>query len=46
VTLTEKGKAIEAQAEEVPVAFSKEINLEEEEYYELKRILTKILDQV
>ncbi|MCC5896064.1 MAG: MarR family transcriptional regulator [Alkalibacterium sp.] len=46
VTLTDKGKAIEKKAEEVPVAFTKEINLEEAEYFELKRILTKILDQV
>lgn len=46
VSLTEKGKTIEKDAEEVPVAFTKEINLEEEEYFELKRILAKILDQV
>ncbi len=46
VTLTEKGQAIETEVEEVPVAFTKEINLEEAEYFELKRILSKILDQV
>lgn len=46
VTLTEKGKAIETDAEEVPIAFTKEINLEEAEYFELKRILSKVLDQV
>lgn len=46
VSLTEKGKAIETEVEEVPVAFTKEINLEEAEYFELKRILSKILDQV
>lgn len=46
VSLTEKGKAIETEVEEVPVSFTKEINLEEAEYFELKRILSKILDQV
>ncbi|SFC48999.1 transcriptional regulator [Alkalibacterium subtropicum] len=46
VTLTEKGRGIEKQAEEIPIKFSKEIHLEQEEFEELKRLLTKILDQV
>lgn len=46
VSLTEKGKALESEIEEVPLAFTKEIKLEEEEYFEMKRILAKILDQV
>ncbi len=46
VTLTDKGRAIEKQAEEVPLKFAKEIHLEKEEFDELKRLLTKILDQV
>ena len=46
VSLTEKGKALESEIEEVSLAFTKEIKLEEEEYFEMKRILAKILDQV
>lgn len=46
VSLTEKGKALELEIAEVPLAFTKEIKLEEEEYFEMKRILAKILDQV
>ncbi|GAB2324119.1 MarR family transcriptional regulator [Alkalibacterium sp. m-11] len=45
VSLTEKGKALESEIAEVPRAFTKEIKLEEE-YFEMKRILAKILDQV
>ena len=46
VTLTEKGRDIEKQAEEIPKRFSKEVLLEQDEFDELKRLLTKILDQV
>ncbi|MDZ7836149.1 MAG: MarR family transcriptional regulator [Alkalibacterium sp.] len=46
VTLTEKGRGIEKQAEEIPKKFSKEVLLEQDEFDELKRLLTKILDQV
>ncbi|WP_423190359.1 MarR family winged helix-turn-helix transcriptional regulator [Alkalibacterium sp. f15] len=46
VSLTNKGRAIEKQAEKIPVKFSKEILLEQDEFEELKRLLTKILDQV
>lgn len=46
VSLTEKGKPLESEIAEVPLAFTKEIKLEEEEYFEMKRILAKILDQV
>ncbi|WP_459768788.1 MarR family winged helix-turn-helix transcriptional regulator [Alkalibacterium sp. s-m-28] len=46
VSLTEKGKALEFEIAEVPLAFTKEIKLEKEEYFEMKRILAKILDQV
>lgn len=46
VSLTEKGRGIEKKAEEIPNRFSKEIHLEQDEFDELKRLLTKILDQV
>ncbi|WP_256244336.1 MarR family winged helix-turn-helix transcriptional regulator [Alkalibacterium sp. 20] len=46
VSLTNKGRAIEKQAEKIPVKFSEEILLEQDEFEELKRLLTKILDQV
>ena len=46
VSLTEKGRGLEKQAEEIPIKFSKEIHLETDEFEELKRLLTKILDQV
>lgn len=46
ISLTEKGRSIEKQAEEIPNQFSKEIHLESEEFDELKRLLTKVLDQV
>ncbi|GEK91238.1 MarR family winged helix-turn-helix transcriptional regulator [Alkalibacterium kapii] len=46
VSLTKKGRGIEKQAEAIPNKFSKEIQLETEEAKELKRLLTKILDQV
>jgi DNA-binding MarR family transcriptional regulator len=46
VSLTKKGKDMETDIAEVPLAFTKEIKLEEEEYFEMKRILAKILDQV
>ncbi|GEK88618.1 MarR family winged helix-turn-helix transcriptional regulator [Alkalibacterium putridalgicola] len=46
VSLTEKGRSIEKKAEEIPNRFSKEIHLEQDEFDELKRLLTKILDQV
>ncbi|MFO8069685.1 MAG: MarR family transcriptional regulator [Alkalibacterium sp.] len=46
VSLTSKGRGIEKQAEEIPVKFSKEVLLEQDEFEDLKRILTKILDQV
>lgn len=46
VTLTKKGRGIEKQAEEIPLKFSREILLEKDEFDELKRLLTKILDQV
>ena len=46
VSLTTKGRGIEKQAEKIPVKFSKEILLEQDEFEELKRLLTKILDQV
>ncbi|MDZ7835973.1 MAG: hypothetical protein U5K84_12260 [Alkalibacterium sp.] len=42
----EKGRGIEKQAEEIPKKFSKEVLLEQDEFDELKRLLTKILDQV
>ena len=46
VSLTNKGRGKEKQAEEIPIKFSKEILLEQDEFEELKRLLTKILDQV
>ena len=46
VSLTEKGHGLEKKAEEIPNKFSKEIHLELDEFEELKRLLTKILDQV
>lgn len=46
VSLTDKGRGIEKQAEEIPKKFSKEILLEKDEFEELKRLLAKILDQV
>ncbi|WP_272928079.1 MarR family winged helix-turn-helix transcriptional regulator [Alkalibacterium sp. MB6] len=46
VTLTEKGKNLEDRIESVPVDFMKEVKLEESEYFELKRILAKIMNQV
>jgi len=46
VSLTEKGRGLEKKAEEIPNKFSKEIHLELDEFEELKRLLTKILDQV
>lgn len=46
VTLTDKGKKLEEEIESVPYDFIKEVKLEESEYYELKRILAKMMDQM
>lgn len=46
VTLTEKGKDLEDEIESVPIDFIKEVKLDASDYFELKRILAKIMNQV
>ncbi|WP_080145975.1 MarR family winged helix-turn-helix transcriptional regulator [Marinilactibacillus piezotolerans] len=45
VTLTEKGERSEAKAENIPVNFIKHLNLNEEEFIQLKNILGKMMSQ-
>lgn len=43
VSLTEQGIQSEAKAESIPINFYKQLNLEEEEFYQLKNILSKMM---
>lgn len=43
VSLTEQGIQAEAKAESIPINFYKQLNLEEEEFYQLKNILSKMM---
>ncbi|API88280.1 MarR family transcriptional regulator [Marinilactibacillus sp. 15R] len=44
VSLTEKGIKAEKKAESIPVNFIKHLNLEEEEFSQLKKILAKMMN--
>ncbi|MBM7541299.1 MarR family winged helix-turn-helix transcriptional regulator [Amphibacillus cookii] len=46
VALTDKGKQAEAKAAQIPLKFLEQSQLSEEEFIQLKRILTKMLDQI
>ncbi|WP_208560498.1 MarR family winged helix-turn-helix transcriptional regulator [Marinilactibacillus kalidii] len=45
VSLTEKGKDAEAKAQSIPINFIKHLNLEEAEFFQLKKILSKMMGQ-
>lgn len=44
ISLTKKGIQAEDKAESIPVNFIKHLNLEEEEFLQLKKILAKMMD--